>query len=91
MRGKRKKRKARIRPLALGIFRCADKIFVARGYDKSIAQTFYRPIGGKIEFGERGGEALIREVQEEICQQITRPVYLGALENIFSLRRQKGP
>ena len=90
MPGKRKKRKARIRPLALGIFRQADLLFLARGYDASINQTFYRPIGGKIEFGERGSDALIREVQEEIGQQICEPVYLGALENIFTYEDRPG-
>ena len=81
--GKRKK-KARIRPLALCVFRRGDLIFVARGYDKHKDETFYRPIGGRIEFGERSRDAVTREVREEIGAEVTDLVYLGALENIFT-------
>jgi 8-oxo-dGTP pyrophosphatase MutT (NUDIX family) len=80
----KRKKKARIRPLALCVFRRADKIFVSQGYDSHRDQTFYRPIGGKIEFGERGADAVAREVQEEIGADIADLAYLGALENIFS-------
>ena len=46
-------------------------------------QVFYRPIGGRIEFGERGHETVIREVKEEIDADVKEVRYLGALENIF--------
>ena len=70
---KKKQRKRRIRPLALCVFLRNDKIFVAKGYDAYEDTTFYRPIGGRIEFGERGHEAVIREVREEINAEVTRP------------------
>ncbi len=79
----KRKKKARIRPLALCVFRRADKIFVSQGYDSHKNQIFYRPIGGKIEFGERGADAVAREVQEEIGAEVADLAYLGALENIF--------
>lgn len=78
------KRKKRIRPLALCVFRRGDKIFVSRGYDKRKDETFYRPIGGRIEFGERSRATIIREVREEIGAEVTDLNYLGALENIFT-------
>ena len=81
--GKRSKRKRRIRPLALCVFRRGDKIFVSRGHDKSTGVTFYRPIGGKIEFGETARDALVREVVEELGEAVTDIRYIGALENIF--------
>lgn len=80
----KRKKKRRIRPLALCVFRRGDKIFVARGYDAHKDETFYRPIGGRIEFGERGEEAVAREVREEIDADVADLVYLGALENIFT-------
>jgi len=80
----KRKKKRRIRPLALCVFRRGDKIFVARGHDAHKDETFYRPIGGRIEFGERGAEAVAREVREEIDADVTDLVYLGALENIFT-------
>ena len=59
-------------------------LFVSRGYDSHKNQPFYRPIGGRIEFGERGADTVIREVREEIGAEVIDLAYLGALENIFS-------
>ena len=85
----KKKKKRRIRPLALCVFRRGDKIMVARGHDAVKDQTFYRPIGGGINFGERGADAVIREVREELDAEVVDVVYLGAFENIFSRMKAK--
>ena len=90
MSKKSSKKKARIRPLAVCVFRRAEKIFVSRGYDAHKAQTFYRPIGGRIEFAERGRDTVIREVREEIGADVVDLAYLGALENIFTYRGNPG-
>ena len=87
---KKRRKKKRIRCLALCIFRRDDKIFVARGYDSKRDQVFYRPIGGAIEFGERGGDAVAREVMEEIGAAVADLRYLGALENIFTYEGKPG-
>lgn len=55
-----------IRPIVLGIARRGNKILVSEGYDKSKNQTFYRCLGGGIEFLETSQEALKREFKEEI-------------------------
>ena len=53
--------------------------------DDSIkGETFYRPLGGGIEFGETGANAIAREIREEIGAEIAEVEYLGALENIFT-------
>jgi len=80
----KKKKKRRIRPLALCVFQRGDKIFVARGFDSYKDETFYRPIGGRIEFGEQASDAVAREVREEIDAEVADLSYLGALENIFT-------
>ena len=72
-----------IRPLAICAFRNDDKILVFEGYDPSKCETFYRPLGGAIEFGEYGSDALVREIREEIGAEIADVRYLGTLENIF--------
>jgi len=87
---KHKKKKRRIRSLALCVFRREDKIFLAQGYDTHEDQVFYRPIGGRIEFGERGQEAIRREVLEETNALICDVTYLGTLENIFCFEGQPG-
>ena len=53
-------------------------------------QTFYRPIGGGINFGERGADAVIREVREELDAEAVDVVYLGAFENIFAYEGKAG-
>jgi 8-oxo-dGTP pyrophosphatase MutT (NUDIX family) len=82
--------KEKIRPLALCVFRRGDAIFAAAGYDATKNQRFYRPIGGKIEFGEYGAEAVQREVLEEIGAPITDVRYLGTLENLFTYNGTPG-
>jgi 8-oxo-dGTP pyrophosphatase MutT (NUDIX family) len=72
-----------IRPLAICIFRNGDKILVAEGYDPTKNQTFYRPLGGGIEFGEASEATIQREIREEIGEEVTDLHILGTLENIF--------
>ncbi|UED82197.1 NUDIX domain-containing protein [Lysinibacillus sp. CD3-6] len=51
---------------AICLFRNDDLILVAEGFDEVKGEFYYRPIGGKIEFGETSAEAIQREVREEI-------------------------
>ncbi|WP_445669235.1 NUDIX hydrolase [Margalitia sp. FSL K6-0131] len=43
----------------------------------------FRPVGGTIEYGEDSKATVIREVKEEINQDIIEPTLLGIIENIF--------
>jgi 8-oxo-dGTP pyrophosphatase MutT (NUDIX family) len=52
--------------------------------------TYYRPIGGSIEFGEKSAEALVREYDEELNVGIIIEQYIGCLENIFSIDEEMG-
>lgn len=74
-----------IRPIALCVFRNNNRILVAEGYDPVKKQTFYRPLGGRIEFGEWSHETVCRELMEEISVEVKPDSlkYLGTLENIF--------
>ena len=72
-----------IRPIVLGIVRRGNKVLVQRGYDKVKKETFYRFLGGGIEFQERSDEALKREFKEELDMDINVGNYLGLKENIF--------
>ena len=73
-----------IRPIALGIVKKDNKILVGIGYDKVKKQTFYRALGGGIEFGETSKDAVKREFQEEIHADIKVGELLGVTENIFT-------
>ena len=83
-------KKNRIRPLAICVFRNNDRILVAEGYDPVKKQTFYRPLGGGIEFGERAEDAVRREIREEIGAEIASLEYLFTLENIFTFNGKPG-
>lgn len=76
-------KKNRIRPLAICVFRRDDRILVAEGYDPAKEQTFYRPLGGRIEFGEYSEHTIHREMMEEIGAEVSDLKYLGTLENVF--------
>jgi ADP-ribose pyrophosphatase YjhB (NUDIX family) len=79
-----------IRVLALGIIWRGDELLLMEGYDPAKRQTFYRPLGGGVEFGEPGRDALIREFNEELGAELANICYLGTLENIFTFDGQPG-
>ncbi len=78
-----------IRVLALGLIRDGERIFISEGYDPVKQQTFYRAMGGGVDFGETSREALEREFQEEIQAELTNIRYLGCLENLFVFNGQQ--
>ena len=75
--------KNKIRPLAICLFRNRGRILVAEGYDPLKKQSFYRPLGGGIEFGEYSEQTIRRELMEEIGAEVHELKYLGTLENVF--------
>ena len=72
------------------IIRKDDSILVVEAFDRVKRGTFYTPLGGKVEFGEYGREAVSRELKEEIGAKVRDIRYIGALENIFDFERKHG-
>jgi 8-oxo-dGTP pyrophosphatase MutT (NUDIX family) len=79
-----------IRPISICVFRNEDRILVFEAYDPAKKQTFYRPLGGGIEFGERSDETVRREMMEELNAEVTGLNYLGTIENIFTFNGTPG-
>jgi 8-oxo-dGTP pyrophosphatase MutT (NUDIX family) len=79
-----------VRPLAICVFSRNGRILVAEGYDPIKGETFYRPLGGGIEFGEYSAQTLERELREELGAEIEDLRYLGTLENIFTFNGEMG-
>ena len=74
-----------IRAVAVCVVSSADRVFVVRNYDLVKGETYYRPLGGGIEFGEHSRDAVLREFREEIGAELENVRHLCALENIFAL------
>lgn len=75
----------KIRSVSLGIIRREESILVEVINYPGISTTFYRPIGGTIEFGENSKQTLIREVREELNQEIEDAQLISVIENIFGI------
>ncbi|WP_242547961.1 NUDIX hydrolase [Amycolatopsis sp. MtRt-6] len=79
-----------IRPIVLAVIRRGDALLVFEAHDHVKGQTFCRPLGGGIEFGESSKEALEREFLEELGAAITVGRRLGVLENVFTWQDRPG-
>ncbi|MEJ6483671.1 NUDIX hydrolase [Nostoc punctiforme UO1] len=79
-----------IRVIALGLIRDGERIFVSEGYDPVKQETFYRALGGGVDFGETSHTALKREFQEEIQAELTNIKYLGCIESLFTFNGKQG-
>lgn len=73
-----------IRPIVLGLAVKDNKLLLSEGFDNVKKQTFYRCLGGGIEFLEKSTDALKREFKEEINIDIVIKDLLGISENIFT-------
>jgi ADP-ribose pyrophosphatase YjhB (NUDIX family) len=76
----------RLRVIALGLIARPDRsgLLVSSGHDASKHQDFHRLLGGGVDFGETGAEAVIRELAEEIGVAIAVTRFAGVIENIFT-------
>ena len=80
----------RIRPIAVCLFRHANRILVSEGFDKIKQDYYYRPLGGGIEYGETSRDAIAREIREELGAEIENIRLLGVVENIFVYQGEQG-
>lgn len=68
-----------IRPIAICVFRRAGRLLVGEGYDPLKGETFHRPVGGGLQFGETSEQAMRREIGEELGVEIRGLRPLGVL------------
>lgn len=79
-----------IRPLAVAIIRQGNSVLAMQCFDKTKNKTFYRLLGGGIEYGEKAEEALCRELKEELGLEITILRKLGVEESLFTFEDNLG-
>ncbi len=72
-----------IRVLALALIKHRGRFLACAGYDTVKGTAHYRLLGGGVEFGESGHQALRREIKEELGIAIKPPKLLGIEENRF--------
>ncbi len=68
---------------AFCVFSHQGEILVYERFDYVKKQGFYRPLGGKVEFGEYSLQTIRRELMEETSMLAEDIRLLGVLENIF--------
>ncbi|MGB3765102.1 MAG: NUDIX domain-containing protein [Phormidesmis sp.] len=73
----------KIRAIALGLIEHEGHVFVSKSADPKTQETFYRFLGGGIDFGETSEAALMREFVEEVQAELTQVEYVSCLDNIF--------
>jgi hypothetical protein len=77
-----------VRPIAICVLTDGDRILVSEGHDSVKGHTYHRPLGGTIEFGERGRKIVKRELMEEIQAEVGTSV-ISARSKISSRSRAK--
>jgi 8-oxo-dGTP pyrophosphatase MutT (NUDIX family) len=80
----------RIRPIVICVVRRDDLLLVFEALDESKNETFYRPLGGGIQFGEYGETAVRREMREELGIELRDVRYVATLENIYTAESRPG-
>jgi len=75
---------SRIRIQALALVRHGDRILVEKGRDELNDETFFRLLGGTVEFGETGAETLRRELREELGAEADVDRLVATIENLFT-------
>ena len=73
-----------IRVQALALVRRGDRILVEKGRDEAKDETFFRLLGGTVEFGETGAETVLRELREELGVETDIGRLVATIENLFT-------
>lgn len=73
-----------IRFVALGAVRRGDELLVFEGDVPDTGETYYRLLGGGVEFGEESRDAVVREFGEELDVEFADPSLVGTFERVFT-------
>ena len=82
--------KDKIRNLGIVIIRKGNYVLACPGKDSVKNETFYRLLGGGIDFGEHSLVALKREIKEELDVELVDYRLVFVLENIFEYNGDNG-
>ena len=74
----------KIRIKAMCLFTHQGKTLASKGFDEKKGETFYRGIGGSVDFRETSEGAMIREIKEELGCEAENLELLTVAENVFT-------
>lgn len=81
----------RVRTLVIALISDKDnRLLLHEAFDSKKDETFYRPMGGGVEFGEASSVALVRKIKEEINKDIIVGDLVGTVENIYTFEGKPG-
>lgn len=66
------------------------KLLLCKNYNKVKKETFFRVVGGTVNFGEKCEEAVRREIKEELNSKIENLHFIAVIENIFTYEGEEG-
>lgn len=75
---------------AMCLFRQDGRLLVSKGVDSVKNKSFYRLLGGHIEFGETAEAGIRREIVEELGSEIENLKLVSVIENIFTYEGREG-
>ena len=75
---------------ALCLIEHKGRLLLCKGYDRVKKETFFRFVGGTVNFGEKTEEALQREIKEELDSEIENLQFIITIENIFTYEGEAG-
>ncbi len=81
---------AKPRRIAICLIWRNGSVLVGQAYDRIKQQRFYRPLGGEIEAGETAAQAVVRELLEELGQEVELLGHLGEIDNRFVYEGKPG-
>jgi 8-oxo-dGTP pyrophosphatase MutT (NUDIX family) len=76
----------RIRIVALALVRHGDRILVEQGRDEVKDETFFRLLGGTVDFGEASADTVRRELREELGAEVDVDRLVATIENLFTYK-----
>jgi ADP-ribose pyrophosphatase YjhB (NUDIX family) len=78
-----------IRFVALGAVHRGEELLVQEDEEPGEG-TYYRLLGGGVEFGEHSREAVVREFAEELGVTLRDPTHVGTFERVFTYDDERG-
>lgn len=80
----------KIKVKAMCLFHRNGKILASKGFDKVKQETFYRALGGSVNFFETAEAGVRREIQEELLSEIENLQFIDVIENLFTHEGSQG-